>query len=60
MVDVRDVADIHLRAMTNPAANGQRFSAFSGNILSLPEIALLLKNKLGNRAEKVATKTLPD
>src|SRR5262245_18710091 len=42
IVDVRDLADLHIRAMTNPAAKGQRFLASSGSILSLPEIAVLL------------------
>ncbi|MNX61955.1 NAD dependent epimerase/dehydratase family protein [compost metagenome] len=60
IVDVRDVADLHLRAMSNPAANGQRFLAFSGDIISLPEIAYLLKNKLGNQANKVSTRILPN
>jgi nucleoside-diphosphate-sugar epimerase len=60
IVDVRDVADLHLRAMTNPEANGQRFLAFSGDIISLPEIAYLLKNKLGDKADKVSTKILPN
>jgi nucleoside-diphosphate-sugar epimerase len=27
LVDVRDVADIHVRAMRNPAAKGERFLA---------------------------------
>ena len=26
-VDVRDVADLHIRAMTDPAAGGERFIA---------------------------------
>lgn len=60
IVDVRDVADLHLRAMTNPSANGQRFLAFSGDIISLPEIAYLLKTKLGNKADKVSTRILPN
>ena len=30
VVDVRDVADLHLRAMTIPAAKGERFIAVSG------------------------------
>jgi nucleoside-diphosphate-sugar epimerase len=29
-VDVRDVADLHLRAMTHPAAKGERFLAIAG------------------------------
>lgn len=60
IVDVRDVADLHLRAMTNPAANGQRFLAFAGEIISLPQIAYLLKNKLGDKAAKVSTRILPN
>lgn len=60
IVDVRDVADLHLRAMTAPAANGQRFLALSGGILSLPEIALLLKKNLPAIALKVSTRTVPD
>ena len=33
IVDVRDVADLHIRAMTNPAAKGQRFLALAGGII---------------------------
>jgi len=39
VVDVRDVADLHLRAMTDPAAKGERFLATSGEGLWLAEIA---------------------
>lgn len=60
IVDVRDVADLHLRAMTSPEAKGQRFLALSGGVLSLLDIALLLKNKMGDEADSVTTKTLPD
>ena len=60
IVDVRDVADLHIRAMTHPAAKGQRFLALAGGIMTLPEIARLLKNKLGDAGKKVATKPLPD
>ena len=60
IVDVRDVADLHIRAMTNPAAKGQRFLALAGGIMSLPQIAVLLKNKLGDKARNVSTRRLPD
>jgi nucleoside-diphosphate-sugar epimerase len=60
IVDVRDVADLHLRAMTSPEARGQRFLALAGGVLSLHEIALMLKNKMGDEARNVTTKTLPD
>jgi dihydroflavonol-4-reductase len=42
VVDVRDVADLHIRAMTHPAAVGQRFIATAGDFLSLREIARIL------------------
>ncbi|SRR6266404_1487196 len=60
IVDVRDVADLHLRAMTSPDAKGQRFLALSGGVLSLLDMALMLKNKMGDEADRVTTKTLPD
>ncbi|HWZ57368.1 MAG TPA: aldehyde reductase [Gemmatimonadaceae bacterium] len=42
VVDVRDVADLHIRAMTHPAATGQRFLAVAGDFMSLQEIARTL------------------
>ncbi|MGO8794658.1 MAG: SDR family oxidoreductase [Candidatus Sulfotelmatobacter sp.] len=60
VVDVRDVADLHLRAMTNPAANGERFLAVSGDFMSVLDIATVLKARLGAAAEKVPTRQLPD
>ena len=35
VVDVRDVADMHVRAMTHPAAEGERFIAVSGEAFLL-------------------------
>ena len=60
IVDVEDVADLHIRAMTNPEAKGQRFLALSGGTMSLPQIARLLKDKMPEAAKNVSTKTLPD
>ena len=60
VVDVRDVADLHLRAMTNPAANGERFIAVSGRIMSMLDIATVLKTRLPDAAKKVPTRQLPD
>lgn len=59
VVDVRDVADLHLRAMTRPAAAGERFIATAGT-MTLPEIARLLKDELGDDAGRVSTRTIPD
>ena len=60
VIDVRDVADLHIRAMTNPNANGQRFIASADGQISLPEIAALLRNKYPDITEKVPVETLPD
>lgn len=60
VVDVRDVADLHLRAMTDPAAAGHRFIASAGGAISLLEVARTLRAALGDRASKVPTRQLPD
>jgi dihydroflavonol-4-reductase len=59
IVDVRDVVDLHLRAMVAQEAAGQRFVA-SSEFLWLEEIAHLLREKFGEKAAKVPTKRLPD
>lgn len=59
VVDVRDVADLHLRAMTHPAAAGERFIAVSGGLMSMLDIATVLKARLGDAARKVPTRELP-
>ncbi|PTM38629.1 aldehyde reductase [Bosea sp. 124] len=60
VVDVRDVADLHLRAMTDPAAAGERFIATAGDFLTMQEIAQALRDRLGPAADKVSTRVLPD
>jgi nucleoside-diphosphate-sugar epimerase len=60
VVDVRDVADLHLRAMTNPAARGERFLAVAGDFLSMHDIALILKRRMGDAARRVPTWQLPN
>lgn len=59
VVDVRDVADLHLAAMTHPAAAGQRFLCTAGS-MSLVEIAQTLKANLGPGARRVSTRSLPN
>jgi len=59
-VDVRDVADLHLRAMTDPAARGERFLAAVGASMWMIEVAELLRQRLGKAAEKVSTQVWPD
>lgn len=60
VVDVRDVADLHLRAMTDPAANGERFLAVAGDFLAVREMAAILKRRMGAAAAKVPTRQLPN
>ncbi len=59
-VDVRDVADLHLRAMTHPAANGERFLAIAGESMWLVDVAKLLRRRMGGAASRVSTRVLPN
>ena len=60
VVDVRDVADLHIRAMTHPAAKGERFIAVAGDSMSMLDIARVLKLRMGAAAKRVPTRQLPD
>jgi dihydroflavonol-4-reductase len=59
VVDARDVADLHLRAMTDPKAAGQRFIA-AGKYAWFADIADILRGRLGEAAAKVPTRRVPD
>ena len=63
IVDVRDVADLHVRALKAPNMAGERFIA-SGRFMKLREIADLLRTELGHEpgqsAHKVTTRNVPD
>ena len=54
-VDVRDVADLHIRAMTDPAGGGERFLA-TDEFLWISEVAAILRERLGDRPRKVPTR----
>jgi dihydroflavonol-4-reductase len=58
-VDVRDVADLHIRAMTDPAAQGERFIA-TDQWLWITDVAAILRERLGAAASKVPTRVAPD
>jgi nucleoside-diphosphate-sugar epimerase len=60
IVDVRDVADLHVLAMTHPAANGQRFLAVSGDFMSMCEVARVLKVRMGEAGRGVRTWRIPN
>lgn len=60
VVDVRDVAGLHLLAMTKPEAAGERFLATAGDALSASELALIIRGHLGSPAgDKVRTGVMP-
>jgi nucleoside-diphosphate-sugar epimerase len=58
-VDVRDVASLHVLAMTDPAAAGERFIATAGHSLWQRDVAAVLRARLGERAAKVPTREMP-
>ena len=60
VVDVRDVADLHIRAMLHPAAKGERFLAVAGDFVTMVDIARLLKARMGAAGGKVPTRQLPN
>jgi nucleoside-diphosphate-sugar epimerase len=60
IVDVRDVADLHVRAMTDPAAKGERFLAVAGDFMSVRDIGGVLKARLGPAARRVPARELPN
>jgi dihydroflavonol-4-reductase len=61
VVDVRDVASLHLLAMTKAEANGQRYLANgSSQSMSLLEMSQALRAQLGEKASKAPTRVLPD
>jgi dihydroflavonol-4-reductase len=59
LVDVRDVADLEIRAMTAPEAGGERFIAVT-RFLWMAEIGEVLRERLGEEAAKVPTRTIPN
>lgn len=59
VVDVRDLVDIHIRAMTAQTAVGERFLA-TGELMWLSDVANILRENLGADANKVPTRAIPD
>jgi nucleoside-diphosphate-sugar epimerase len=60
IVDVRDLAELQLRAMLHPEAAQQRFIATAGEPMSMLQIAGLLRRQYGEAARRVPTKPMPD
>jgi dihydroflavonol-4-reductase len=59
IVDVRDLVELHIKAMVEPAAAGQRFVA-AGDFLWFSDIARILRETLGEQAAKAPRRVLPD
>ncbi len=59
VADVRDVADLHVRAMLSPSAAGQRYIAAS-EWMWLSEISELLRLNFPNYADRMPTRSMPD
>jgi len=60
LVDVRDVADLHVRAMTSPAAKGERFIATGGDFISVLEMARILRAEAGPLGKRAPSWQMPD
>ncbi len=58
LVDVRDVADLHIRAMTHPAARGQRYIG-AGPFFWMSDIAQVLRSQAPQIARRVPKRVLP-
>ena len=59
IVDVRDIAQAHVTAMTAPGMDGERFLC-AGEFLWMRDMADILKSRLGDRAKRVPTRSIPD
>ena len=59
IVDVRDVADLHVRALKAPGMAGERFLA-SGPFMKLMAVADILRSRLGQEARRVTRRKVPD
>ncbi len=58
-VDVRDVADLEIRAITAPEAGGERFVAVE-SFQWMGDVAAVLRERMGEAAAKVPTRTVPN
>ncbi len=59
VVDVRDVAELQIKAMTAPEAGGERFIAIA-RFQWMADIAAVLRDRLGPAAAKVPKRAIPD
>jgi len=58
-VDVRDVADLHIRAMEQQAAGGGRYIA-TDRFMWMADVGAVLKDRLGEEARRTPTRIAPN
>jgi nucleoside-diphosphate-sugar epimerase len=61
--DVRDIADLHIRAQNDPKAKGERFLGMNNKedgYVSMLDLARIIKSKRPDNAKKVPTRQLPN
>jgi len=59
IVDIRDIADLHVKALEEPGLAGERFLG-AGPFLKAIEVGAVLRERLGEKARKVPTRRMPD
>jgi dihydroflavonol-4-reductase len=60
VVDIRDLADLHVRAMLSDQAAGERFIATAGGDFSILELADILREAFPDFRDRLPTGTMPD
>jgi dihydroflavonol-4-reductase len=60
VIDVRDCADLHMRAMADPKANGERFLCIGEGSIWIEDVAKIFRENLGEKARKVPKFVLPN
>ncbi|KAI9372240.1 hypothetical protein BJX61DRAFT_455713 [Aspergillus egyptiacus] len=60
VIDVRDCATMHVAAMTEPKAAGERFISIGEGSLWIADVGRILKRNLGERGKNVTTWQMPD
>ena len=59
LVDVRDIADLHLRAMRAPAAAGQRYIG-GGPFYWMSDMARIFRERAPELAKRTPKRALPN
>jgi nucleoside-diphosphate-sugar epimerase len=60
LVDVRDVASLHILAMIDPKARGERYICCAPPAMTIQEISLALRERFGKAASRAPTRVIPN